>query len=254
MEKLYRYLGGNDNSLLSYLKDIFENRRMWFSDPFQFNDPMELNCRIDYDRNYDLMEGSLLFEVMRNNGGELSEEVWSTLSDEVRRIQFHSDLSSGLKDLFRIICLSRNCNNNLMWSHYAKNHSGICLVLKSDFVECIDQGSEVILAYGDVEYVDEPPLIRSFHDHTDNVIKEMLFNKSTDWSYECEYRVLAHGARLDNNYASLDKNSIVGVILGAKSSVSLQKYCVEKIKCEMGFSVKKATLNNFSYKMDFLNL
>jgi hypothetical protein len=255
VEKLYRYIGGNEENLLRILRSVFEDSRLWFSDPFDFNDPMELNCRVDYDRNYEFLDGSLLFDRIRSSdNGQLSEEVWMSLDDEKRRLSYQADLREGLKDLFRIICFSKKCDNNLMWSHYAAKHSGVCLVVSSGFLECCNQETEAILAYGDVEYGEEPPLIRSFHDHTDNVVKAMVFNKSSDWSYEAEYRVLAHGIKLDSDCININKQHLIGVILGNSVCESVENYCVNQVKLKMRFSVKKARVSKFSYKMSFEDL
>jgi Protein of unknown function (DUF2971) len=77
-----------------------------------------------------------------------------------------------------IICLSRNWNNLLMWSHYADKHKGVCLGFD------IPDGS-----YLDVRY--QPNLLQR-HELTDNpedFANRMLSAKHESWSYEQEVRV-----------------------------------------------------------------
>lgn len=254
MGNIYRYIGCDEQTTLNILKEIFQNNRIWFSLPSNFNDPMEFNCRIDYDRSYEVLDGSILHHTIKNNNGKLSETVWEELSIQKNRIAYQEKLRRDFLELFRIICFSRKYDNNLMWSHYAGKHSGICLVIDSEFLEYCDKENEIILAYGDVVYGEEPPLIRNFHDHTDNVVRELVFNKSSDWSYEAEYRVLAHGIKLDNGHMNIARSHLVGVILGKNAPKSVEEYCLHEIKAKMGFSVKKAHVSTFSYKMMFEDL
>lgn len=85
---LYKYRGLTN---IQYALDIFINQRMFAAEFKKLNDPME---------------GIYLYEP-----GKLSKENARKIYDQ--------------KSIYRILSLSEEYNNMLMWSYYAEGHSGI---------------------------------------------------------------------------------------------------------------------------------
>ena len=82
-----------------------------------------------------------------------------------------------------ILTLSEIQNNILMWSHYAKYHTGICIEIKVPESEALTT----------VKYPESYPTIKYSevllgHDPTD-LIKRIIDTKSIDWQYEQERRL-----------------------------------------------------------------
>lgn len=76
-----------------------------------------------------------------------------------------------------ICSLSRNCNNMLMWSHYAKGHTGCC-------IEISVSSKKEDLQVRDIEYRDrEVNLNEDIQD-----VYDVLSVKSPLWKYEDEIR------------------------------------------------------------------
>jgi hypothetical protein len=106
-----------------------------------------------------------------------------------------------------------------MWAHYAEKHHGICLGF--------DVPDEFV---GKVEY--NPERLQFVLDHNkhllgigDNFIKALLHTKSTDWSYEREYRVIADlKEREANGFYFVDfgpQLTLREVIVGARNATPI---------------------------------
>lgn len=114
---------------------------------------------------------------------------------------------------FGVACFSGLMNNQLMWSHYANNHRGICLVYKP----ALDTSGLLSRAY-EVEYKEEYPQVRlvDFSKLQEVAVNRLLLTKSKDWAYEAEFRLLRpFGAKESLHHSP---PALVGVVLGARIS------------------------------------
>ena len=165
---LYKY---RSLSNMKRVKDIFEKRRMYAPKFNKLNDPME---------------GVYLYDP-----GQLSQ-------DEVNKL-YNGKLGYG------ILSLSATCDNMLMWSHYANEHTGIAICVSVE-----DEKAEVT----SVDYVKYDDLTISFDD--DNVPRQLLTRKLELWAYEKEQRVLIPGERFIGI-------KIQQLVLGIRSSEANRK-------------------------------
>lgn len=94
---LYKYRGIQS---FRFFTDIILKKRLYAAPYFDLNDPME---------------GRYLYS---QSGGSIDEDM--------RR------LLKGEKEKIRICSLSRDPNNELMWSHYAEGHKGVAIGLEVD--------------------------------------------------------------------------------------------------------------------------
>jgi hypothetical protein len=83
-----------------------------------------------------------------------------------------------------VLCLSSSNDNMLMWSHYADKHKGFCLgfrMIGNDIfkVRPVDYDGKHI----EIK-------IEDFADNLDRYIKDVIFNKASNWVYEEEYRIV----------------------------------------------------------------
>jgi hypothetical protein len=85
---------------------------------------------------------------------------------------------------YGLLCLSQNCGNPLLWSHYGERHAGICLGFDVDVAER-------------VRYVKRraPEALLKAAAHPEGIndlmpaLNALLTTKFVDWSYEDEARV-----------------------------------------------------------------
>ncbi|MDX4050418.1 tetratricopeptide repeat protein [Aliarcobacter skirrowii] len=98
------------------------------------------------------------------------------------------------KERFKTCSLSKINDNKLMWSHYAKEHTGICIGYKFLYLPNYI-GKEKVL-YKDTN-IPEKDIFKSIMDY--------WRIKSEDWEYEQEIRLLHYGEKGKINY-TFDKN------------------------------------------------
>lgn len=142
-----------------------KNELLYFTNPTNFNDPMDP-----------------LIKIPVSNYKQCSE--------------FFLDLR------FRIACLTTHFKNTLMWSHYGDKHKGICI--KYDIRALIKKGKERYLLLP-IDYVNKLTLDSSginFKEHK-NILNRSLLNyfflKNISWQYENEYRILTRAKTAEEN-------------------------------------------------------
>ena len=59
--------------------------------------------------------------VFQNHGKKFPDSFFKSLRNDA------SECMDELKDAVRVVCLSETYDSMLMWSHYARNHTGYCI-------------------------------------------------------------------------------------------------------------------------------
>lgn len=140
------------------------NGRIYFSAPAGFNDPFELSAKVN------ISSSPLLSALSQKERDEVLR---------IFRLRPPTALSEDWKEKVGILCLSEDPANILMWSHYANNHSGICIGFDTDHKPF----SSAHL----VSYSDERPAAE-FNSDPEKLLTRVLLTKSKHWSYEREWR------------------------------------------------------------------
>ena len=179
------------------------------------------------------------------------------------------ELKEALRTNVRIICFSEDYLSMLMWSHYADNHKGFAIIYDRDAIINADNYTE------DNAIIKKKPLLRPVNyveqqiDLTEELeeyvrayrmeslgdvtppqchlsvekLRTTLLEKSQDWSYEREWRVIPRHINLENpsnlNYMKVRPKA---VILGAQSEKKDQKEIIN-ICNKKGIPVYKAEIN-----------
>jgi hypothetical protein len=144
-----------------------------------------------------------------------------------------------------ILCFSAVGNSVLMWSHYAEEHKGICLI----FDTSKDLG---ILAerIWKVHYSSRYPYQNIFSLNPDRKFRTLLTTKSKVWKYEKEYRFLREpGGRT----FSFEPAALIGVIFGCKTPPTES----EQVKTLLSARVKtvafyRAVKTKSTYSLDIV--
>jgi len=171
---LYKYRSVKD---FHYLEDIIKNKRLYAA---------------RYDELNDRDEGHFYY-----NSHDYSEETLKAIR------------SSKLMN--RVLSLSRNVNEELMWGHYADGHRGIVIGVEVDLdkykMKPIEYTRDLI-RIGDLK-----------NESIEELVKRVLMQKNVRWSYEEEERIFA---RHRENFVSV---SIKEIIIGLRVSTEY----IEKI-------------------------
>lgn len=185
--KLFRYVA-IDNWTLNFL----ENQELYLPAPV-FNDPFDCNIPVQIDL---LVSNQEEFEAYVSKHNKEFEQAPPEIKEAVRkewltkefREEYELFQQNKFKEDFGVLCLTSSPDNLLMWSHYGKSHTGLCVGLDiSILVEL-----EVFSTFGPVHYTNIYPNI-SPQEYDLNGVYKQLFYKSLDWSYENEYRVVLRG-------------------------------------------------------------
>lgn len=159
--------------------ELLLNRELWFASPATLNDPFEAE--------------SSMHEVL--------DAVWARypLQLEERKI-FEEYLCKRLSSV-GICSFSKARKNQLMWSHYADEHKGVCIGFKEYKIR--PRGSHIFPI--DVTYQDNYPykdIIERFNyfeqfsglnklsDVAGDILYSMIGTKYTSWKYERERRLV----------------------------------------------------------------
>jgi hypothetical protein len=274
--KLYKFREFNTNNLTA-----LSNKQLWFSNQSDFNDPFEGAHIKDNQIPQDILDtfickskadiGNEKFSEMLTEMGLIEGEF--TNSELFQKIAEH-DLQVIIDIIHnsKIVCLSLSepkndpINNNLMWSHYADGLRGFCLVFDSDLLQQdIYSSSNKTMRPIQIQYQSNPNTLKlldfmkseSIFGSDDYInfvqsVTETIATKSTEWSYENEFRILT----LDkSNFHYYSENSLMQVIVGEKMPQVQRKLLLDIIKAshpEIKF--KEARLMSNSYALEIVTL
>lgn len=215
---------------LNYLEDVLLRNRVKFSDPQKFNDPWDckptfsksilddpsvykryVDYAIDLQRRHFGIDEAELLERRKalNSDRELMETCIDELSAAMHEAIF--------KD-YRVYCMATRPDNFLMWAHYSRSHSGICLGF--------DTHSELFCGALRVSYLESYPMIDFSSEDEMKLLHDTLLVKGKHWSYEEEFRVIAKEG-MTEEFISL-RNGFVDFIPETLTSITLGCYVDEK--------------------------
>lgn len=247
--RLYKYQCINKDNL-----DGLRNHALWFSSPENFNDPFDCNVSCFLGRNRRDFEDRLETFFKRDSA------IARLFGKSTARWRIKNQI---LMDIFRLfyyrrtfICsLSETCDNVLMWSHYANKNAGMCLVFNSHKAGLIRDNVVP------VQYYDRYPsnLVDARRiDDLGMLTKQLLASKSSDWSYEREWRAFM----VNNNSGDADEmkgalykydpSLLSGVVLGINtksSDIELVKLAITKGKFPRRINLYKARENKDSFSI-----
>jgi hypothetical protein len=155
------------------------NKAVWFADPRSFNDPFD--CR------FDILESlPKSFKMPAKIGIEIMAEKFNACKngEEYNTIkEYRKKLEKALTEI-GVLCLAGSNDNMLMWSHYADKHKGFCLCFRM----IGNDAFKVRPVTYEGKYIEIK--IEDFADKLEEYIKDVIFNKASDWAYEREYRIV----------------------------------------------------------------
>jgi hypothetical protein len=121
---------------------------------------------------------------------------------------------------------SEECDNILMWSHYANDHKGICLRFKSKYKPTPFKTEYMLtINFKDaplyrINYQNVAPSKVNFLDKTfTKRVAEFIQIKALNWKYEKEYRIIL-AEPLASNKNKFKKEELEGIIFGLNRSYS----------------------------------
>jgi len=257
-QKLYKYENWNERSLAN-----LKNQQLYFSDPRSFNDPFD--CSIDFrvaemsEEEFDQIHSHFLSicpdkNVFRKKFGDTCNESFKSYIIPVIKDR----LKEATDMFFRnrgVTCFSESNIEILMWSHYAKSHTGFCLEFDTSFAP-FSKAREVDYSKSFPEL--NPTQILIDKDKFEPLIISLTKHKS--WKYEKEWRAFHAAPHTLYRYSS---EALTGIYFGANmdpahsdiiaSFVHAQNpdtvfYKAEKSKTKFSVEFKKMSFNPPNHK------
>ena len=160
------------------------------------------------------------------------------------------DLEAGKKTVLEqreknvgMCCFSEYPDNILMWSHYANNHTGICLKFFNN--------SNAFFKYAQkVHYSRKYPKKNYFSVNDNNYYKYSLLTKAVQWKYEKEWRLIITEREKHKKYI-FPIELLDGIIFGCNAN---QDNCntVKNWAIKAGFMGKyyQAIPNKSNFQLD----
>lgn len=153
----------------------------------------------------------------------------------------------------KITCFSEDRNNMLMWSHYAKNHSGICFEFdtKAMIVHLADQAKiNRIPSYLFLKAVyDDKRKNYPFNSSDDpSPLLMWIKTKSIEWEYERDIRLVS--LKWEENLLSISPNIIPKLYLGCQISKEHEEKIIKL--CKLNFpetEIYKMFLSDQEFQM-----
>ncbi|MFN7028418.1 MAG: DUF2971 domain-containing protein [Sphingopyxis sp.] len=143
-----------------------------------------------------------------------------------------------------VTCFSEIGDSLLMWSHYADQHSGVCLIF--------EQLSEHRVFFSfPVEYREDRPVadVAKLADSDHSFLRASALTKAKCWEYEREHRMFMTAT--PPGYQAFPRDALVGIILGARMNErdrGLVMRAVRKYRPKM--EVYQASLNPREFRLD----
>ncbi len=212
---------------IDHVEDMLRNNRVRFSSPLDFNDPFDCRCIFDISNTRE--------EIVFRKAAFLTKSSRASLNDalaeadrevpvepaevdrwQMQQIDGHSRRAANTG----IFCLTRDMHNFIMWTHYARNHTGICIQFRVRDVSAKGH----IDFIGDaqpVEYADRCPKINHVRDASVDIIRKAFLTKATPFRHELEWRIVHYdqGAGLK----PIPRGIIGAVVLGCNMDPAIEE-------------------------------
>lgn len=244
---LYKYSGVNEHTT-----KVFQRRQIYFSSPNDFNDPMDCFVALAYDKltQQDITEYNIDKFILEGMTSEQALAQWNLIKNMVRPPDSMAAVigpqMAALQANVKVFCLTGSPKNLLMWAHYGKCHSGICIGY--DTKQLIqDTGTKL----GKVKYSYVFPTIKPNLLNLDSSVFHQVMTKAKPWSYEKEYRLFYRGTE---RLLNIQPDAFKELIFGSNSFVGSNKEktmeVLEVIKNDAAFNhveLKLMKKPDFSY-------
>ncbi|NDL64326.1 DUF2971 domain-containing protein [Acerihabitans arboris] len=236
---LYKYVGHESiEQVIEYLKCFVEKGTIFASKPITFNDPAEFKIIFSFDAEPDVVKKKYFSDHPTHT--ETDFKNWYNSFDE--HAQWYVGYSTREIYLTQngTICLTRDSDNYLMWSHYARSHTGFCIGFDDSIADCIEDYA----VFGDVNYSQAVPGFNYFTETLENFAVAMFLHKGLPWAYEKEFRIVTDKWGIKK----FDKSLIKEIVIGCRAPVQLQDYVSELIDTDIRVSKMGLSQDTYSLK------
>lgn len=210
----FRPLSPDDEQSLKHTKQIIVDSKLWLSSPRDFNDPFDLKV-------YSELAGTPAEKRRRYKDIALKyskNSNWKKRAAFVERLMARSPVEEQERlrtivehnrDKVGVVSFAGDPRSILMWSHYGRFHTGICLQFD------VDKDHRVFLGALAVNYTTKYPVFNLINSRS-MTESGALLSKFEAWKYEGERRIVIPEAA--HKFHRFRPEALVGIILGCRTS------------------------------------
>ena len=204
-----------------YTEKVFTHNDIYFSSPNVFKDPFDSKPHLACDGEMQQIEDYLCERYGKKYHGRSKEEILADVRREImakgkQNIYLEEAVEKAIELLRKklgICCFTKIKDNILMWTHYAKQHTGFCLEfdVNNDFFRPSTRAIKV--KYDGLR----PELnVLRLDSYPEGKLAEKLLIKANDWQYEHEWRIVDY--EKGEGTQNFPEDALRGVILGCRIS------------------------------------
>lgn len=284
---LYKYLKSEQ-------KNILENGLIRFTQPSYFNDPFEALPKVKQllsdeivdtlyaNLNNDFLFNELISKIDNSEGVknmQIFRESFKKNDFSNNRELFYNrllgktvdDLTAEMKKFWDsqigILCLTEDCDNLTMWSHYSENHTGY--IIGFNPLKYITNPQQQLSRLRKVRYTCKRPhlTLLDFQNITGysflyEWIEVFLYTKSKEWAMENEWRQVNKVSYCDRKEMkgnqeiflfNYNRESIEEIILGCMIEPNDEKEIIQIVN-DWNVRIFKMKLNDNNYSLDKIRI
>jgi Protein of unknown function (DUF2971) len=187
-ENFYYFTSLNNEERKNWFSEIILKNQIYFRQREQLNDPIELRPSIIFDGSDKQIRDYVRNSIFKYSPTKLSPaKRLLEENKQIRRLrnsphEVEAILHETL-DKVGIFSLTETSIEPLLWAHYADGYRGVAIEF--------DANSGLFLVAQKVIYTNDAPVINRLSDTTDELLTKSMFTKSSNWSYEQEWRLMA---------------------------------------------------------------
>ncbi|MBM3105776.1 DUF2971 domain-containing protein [Pseudomonas sp. V1] len=252
-KKLYKY-----RTITKYALDNLVSDTLHLTTASRFNDPYDSALTVDPYRSKSGRE--MIERAIASTGiGPIDARLRDRIADYIdeKNGRFRTELQTSLLHLarngYKLCSLSSRIDSTLMWSHYAKDHTGFAMEYDFKTLPGVDPAYRFLWP---IIYTGEMLDISFLFDDFDNGISSVnglypvlaAMSKARDWAYEEEWRLIIPGAPEEMPY-NLPAPKPTAIYLGAMTKSGNVKRLVNIAK-KKEIPVFRMHLASSEYRME----
>lgn len=238
---------------------FYSRKSIFFQKPEKFNDPWDCKApQITVPRQINSLK-EIWCALAKRAGSLYTEAEWQKIKNLPR-----SEIKKQFEKIFKtafdeqrsrigVFSLSSIPDSQLMWSHYARSHSGYVLHFQINLAEYYTNPNLKSVGVPiPVIYKTEREIwnLRDYYNNREKYVYNMMRFKSDVWAYECEVRLLNVNA---SGFIKTPSNWLKSIIIGLDTNSGLRKK-LHDIGDKLDVPVLSAVMNKTNYKIDIPGL
>ena len=170
-------------------------------------------------------------------------------------IEYWKQYAEAVRNKLFLCCFSKDSDSPPMWAHYANNHKGFCVEYELLEINKQLQFTPIPIIYSNEKVFVGSLFPQSLEKSVTKMIVDGLSTKSTEWSYEKEWRIIRDDSACGDKWNSEKLGALLpmirptSIILGCESTSSFQTI-VEQYCRENKINLYKMEKDNHLYKLN----